>query len=113
MVQFIDRAASEQFFAKLGVEDRGLIRGSRSALRFKTFDCYYHRIDPSQGFVFQRVYTDERDLDESHAAEDHDVVVVPRGYHPVVVPWGYRSYYLNVMAGPVREWRISTDPAYA
>jgi 5-deoxy-glucuronate isomerase len=75
-------------------------------------ETYYHRVDPPQGFVFQRVYTDERDLDESHAVEDHDVMVVPRGYHPVVVPWGYRSYYLNVMAGPERAWRFHNDPAH-
>ena len=75
-------------------------------------ETYYHRIDPPQGFVFQRVYTDERDLDESHAVEDHDVVLVPRGYHPVVVPWGYKSYYLNVMAGPDRAWRFHNDPAH-
>jgi 5-deoxy-glucuronate isomerase len=75
-------------------------------------ETYYHRLDPPQGFVFQRVYTDERDLDESHAVEDHDVMVVPRGYHPVVVPWGYRSYYLNVMAGPDRAWRFHNDPAH-
>jgi 5-deoxy-glucuronate isomerase len=75
-------------------------------------ETYYHRVDPPQGFVFQRVYTDARDLDESHAVEDGDVVVVPRGYHPVVVPWGYRSYYLNVMAGPVRAWHFRNDPAH-
>ena len=75
-------------------------------------ETYYHRLDPPQGFVFQRVYTDARDLDESHAVEDGDVVVVPRGYHPVVVPWGYRSYYLNVMAGPERAWHFKNDPAH-
>ncbi|BDG05393.1 5-deoxy-glucuronate isomerase [Anaeromyxobacter oryzae] len=75
-------------------------------------EIYYHRLDPPQGFVFQRVYTDARDLDESHAVEDHDVVLVPRGYHPVVVPWGYRSYYLNVMAGPQRAWHFRNDPAH-
>jgi 5-deoxy-glucuronate isomerase len=75
-------------------------------------ETYYHRIDPPQGFVFQRVYTDARDIDESHAVEDQDVVLVPRGYHPVVVPWGYRSYYLNVMAGPKRAWHFKNDPAH-
>jgi 5-deoxy-glucuronate isomerase len=75
-------------------------------------ETYYHRIDPPQGFVFQRIYTDARDLDESHAVEDHDVMVVPRGYHPVVVPFGYQSYYLNVMAGPERAWRFHNDPAH-
>jgi len=75
-------------------------------------ETYYHRLDPPQGFAFQRVYTDDRSLDESLAVENHDVVMVPRGYHPVVVPYGYRSYYLNVMAGPRREWHFRNDPAH-
>jgi 5-deoxy-glucuronate isomerase len=75
-------------------------------------ETYYHRLNPAQGFAFQRVYTDDRSLDESLAVEDHDVVMVPRGYHPVVVPHGYESYYLNVMAGPKREWRFRNDPAH-
>ena len=73
-------------------------------------ETYYHRLNPAQGFAFQRVYTDDRSLDESLAVEDHDVVMVPRGYHPVVVPYGYESYYLNVMAGPTREWHFRNDP---
>jgi len=75
-------------------------------------ETYYHRLNPAQGFVFQRVYTDDRSLDESMAVEDHDVVMVPRGYHPVVVPFGYDSYYLNVMAGPTREWHFKNDPVH-
>jgi 5-deoxy-glucuronate isomerase len=75
-------------------------------------ETYYHRLNPAQGFAFQRVYTDDRSLDESLAVEDHDVVMVPRGYHPVVVPYGYESYYLNVMAGPTREWHFHNDPAH-
>ncbi|KLD73437.1 hypothetical protein Y886_38020 [Xanthomonas hyacinthi DSM 19077] len=70
------------------------------------------RIAPPQGFAFQRVYTDDRDIDESMAVGDHDVVMVPRGYHPVVMPHGYRGYYLNVMAGPRREWHFRNDPAH-
>ena len=46
------------------------------------------------------------------AVEDHDVVMVPRGYHPVVVPHGYDSYYLNVMAGPKRLWVFRNDPVH-
>jgi 5-deoxy-glucuronate isomerase len=75
-------------------------------------ETYYHRIDPPQGFVFQRVYTDSRELDESMAVEDRNVVLVPRGYHPVVVPHGYQSYYFNVMAGPKRVWHFHNDPAH-
>lgn len=75
-------------------------------------ETYYHRLNPPQGFAFQRVYTDERDLDETMCVEDHDVVKVPRGYHPVVVPHGYTSYYLNVMAGPNRVWHFHNDPQH-
>jgi 5-deoxy-glucuronate isomerase len=75
-------------------------------------ETYYHRINPPQGFVFHRVYSDSRDIDESMAVEDRDVVLVPRGYHPVVVPYGYESYYFNVMAGPKRVWHFHNDPAH-
>ncbi|MEJ7136913.1 5-deoxy-glucuronate isomerase [Amphibiibacter pelophylacis] len=75
-------------------------------------ETYYHRLNPPQGFAFQRVYTDDRSLDEACAVENHDVVMVPRGYHPVVVPHGYDGYYLNVMAGPKRFWVFKNDPAH-
>jgi 5-deoxy-glucuronate isomerase len=75
-------------------------------------ETYYHRLDPPQGFAFQRVYTDDRSIDEALAVENGDVVMVPRGYHPVVVPHGYESYYLNVMAGVKREWHFRNDPAH-
>ncbi len=75
-------------------------------------ETYYHRLNPPQGFAFQRVYTDDRSLDEACAVEDHDVVMVPRGYHPVVAPHGYDLYYLNVMAGPNRFWVFKNDPVH-
>jgi 5-deoxy-glucuronate isomerase len=75
-------------------------------------ETYFHRLNPTQGFAFQRVYTDDRTLDESMAVENNDVVLVPRGYHPVVVPYGYDSYYLNVMAGPTRHWSFKNDPVH-
>jgi 5-deoxy-glucuronate isomerase len=75
-------------------------------------ETYYHRLNPPQGFAFQRVYTDDRSLDEACAVEDHDVVMVPRGYHPVVAPHGYDLYYLNVMAGPNRFWVFRNDPVH-
>ena len=75
-------------------------------------ETYYHRLNPPQGFAVQRVYTDERDLDETMAVGDRDVVLVPRGYHPVSAAHGYDLYYLNVMAGPKRTWRFHNDPAH-
>ena len=75
-------------------------------------ETYYHRLNPAQGFAYQRVYTDDRSIDEAMAVENHDVVMVPRGYHPVTVPYGYDGYYLNVMAGPKRVWHFKNDPAH-
>jgi 5-deoxy-glucuronate isomerase len=75
-------------------------------------ETYYHRLNPPQGFAFQRVYTDDRSIDEACAVEDHDVVMVPRGYHPVTAPHGYDLYYLNVMAGPNRFWVFKNDPVH-
>jgi 5-deoxy-glucuronate isomerase len=73
-------------------------------------ETYYHRISPARGFGLQRVYTDDRSLDESVAFGDRDVVLVPRGYHTVSSPPGYDLYYLNVMAGPTRAWAVANDP---
>ncbi len=75
-------------------------------------ETYYHRISPAQGFAFQRVYTDDRSLDETMTVHDGDVVLAPRGYHPVGAAHGYDLYYLNVMAGPRRHWHFKNDPAH-
>jgi 5-deoxy-glucuronate isomerase len=75
-------------------------------------ETYYHRINPAQGFGLQRVYSEDRSLDETLAFGDRDCVLVPRGYHTVSAPPGYDLYYLNVMAGPVRLWAVANDPAH-
>ncbi len=75
-------------------------------------ETYYHRFQKPQGYAFQRVYTDDRSLDETMLIEDGDVVMVPRGYHPVAAIAGYDLYYLNVMAGPKRTWKFYNEPAH-
>jgi 5-deoxy-glucuronate isomerase len=75
-------------------------------------ETYYHRLRGGAGFAVQRVYTDDGSLDETIAVSDGDVVLVPRGYHPVAADPRTDLYYLNVMAGPVREWRVSVAPGY-
>lgn len=76
-------------------------------------ETYYHRLSPPQGYGMQRVYTDDRSLDETMSFGDRDVVLVPRGYHPVGAAHGYDLYYLNVMAGPKRIWKFHNDPDHA
>jgi 5-deoxy-glucuronate isomerase len=84
------------------------VAGQETALE----ETYYHRLNPPQGFAFQRVYTDDGSIDETVCVRDNDVVLVPRGYHPVGAPHGYDLYYLNVMAGPERKWMFRNDPAH-
>ena len=75
-------------------------------------EVYYHRLNPRQGFGFQRIYTGDRSLDVTMTIEDGDVTLVPRGYHPCAALHGYDLYYLNVMAGPKRQWRFYNDPVH-
>jgi 5-deoxy-glucuronate isomerase len=76
-------------------------------------ETYYHRLNPPQGFGFQRVYTDDGTLDESFAIKDGDVVLVPKGFHPVAAPHGFDLYYLNVMAGPKKAWKFTMSKDHA
>uniref|UniRef100_UPI003899239A 5-deoxy-glucuronate isomerase n=1 Tax=Dongia rigui TaxID=940149 RepID=UPI003899239A len=85
---------------------------SAAPVETKLEETYYHRLNPSQGFAFQRVYTDDRSIDQTMAVENGDVVMVPEGYHPVGAPHGYDLYYLNVMAGPERRWCFKNDPQH-
>jgi 5-deoxy-glucuronate isomerase len=73
-------------------------------------ETYYHRLNPAEGFGFQRVFTEDGSLDEAMAVSDHDLVLVPKGHHPCGAPYGYEMYYLNVMAGPIRKWRFKNHP---
>lgn len=72
-------------------------------------ETYYHLMNPEHGFVVQRVYTDDRSLDETMTVKYGEAVLVPKGYHPVSAPPGYEGYYLNVMAGPIRTWKFKND----
>ena len=75
-------------------------------------ESYYHRLSPADGFAVQRVYTDDGSLDETIPVHDGDVVLVPRGYHPVAAGPRHDLYYLNVMAGPRREWKTTVAPEF-
>ncbi|MFO1144161.1 MAG: 5-deoxy-glucuronate isomerase [Amaricoccus sp.] len=75
-------------------------------------ETYYHRLKPAAGFALQRVFTEDGSLDETIAVADHDVVLVPKGHHPCAAPYGFDLYYLNVMAGPRRNWRFQNHPDF-
>jgi 5-deoxy-glucuronate isomerase len=76
-------------------------------------EVYYYRFARPEGWALARVYTADGTLDETFVARDGDVVLVPRGFHPVAAAPGYDAYYLNVMAGPHRAWHFSLDADHA
>jgi len=75
-------------------------------------ELYFFLFKPEEGFGFQRIYTDDRSLNEVLLIEDRSIVLIPSGYHPVVASPGYSLYYLWVLAGKRRTLRSYFDPRY-
>jgi len=76
-------------------------------------EIYYFRFDRPQGFGIQKLYTDNRSIDETYTVEDHHTVLIPEGYHPVATAPGYSMYYLWIMAGENRRFLSRPDPDHA
>jgi 5-deoxy-glucuronate isomerase len=76
-------------------------------------EVYHYRIDPPGGWALQRLYTDDRDLNDVVIVADGDTVLVRRGYHPVVMAPGYDGYYLNFLAGDHPSWVARDEPDLA
>jgi len=76
-------------------------------------EIYFYKIDNPNGYAYQRVYNDDRRIDGLMMAQNHDAVLVPEGYHPVVSAHGYTTYYLNFLAGSAQSLANSDDPDYA
>jgi len=73
-------------------------------------EIYFYKISKPQGFALQKIYNDDRSLDEIAEARHNDVVLIPEGYHPVVAGHGYNVYYLNFLAGSDQSLASSDDP---
>ncbi len=76
-------------------------------------ETYYYRISTASGFAMQRLYTEDGTLDEAFVCRDGDLVLIPRGYHPVCAAPGSQVYYLNALAGDVHSMAASDDPDLA
>jgi 5-deoxy-glucuronate isomerase len=76
-------------------------------------EIYFYKLNRPEGYAYQRVYTGDGRIDALMMARNHDTVLVPEGYHPVVSAHGYTTYYLNFLAGSAQSLANSDDPAYA
>lgn len=79
-------------------------------------EIYSFYIDPPNGFGYQRLYTapdDPEPFSELFMVQNGDTVVIPRGYHPVVVAPGYQMVTIWALSADNRvfgAWR--RDPYY-
>lgn len=73
-------------------------------------EVYFFKLSKPSGFGFQRIYTDDRNIDEAFILENNDTVIIPEGYHPVAAAPGYSLYYLWILAGEGRQLIPKDDP---
>ena len=73
-------------------------------------EIYFYKIDKPRGFAIQKIYNDDRSLDELAEPHNNDAVLIPEGYHPVVAGHGYNVYYLNFLAGSDQSLANTDDP---
>ena len=73
-------------------------------------ETYYYKVQPRHGWGVHRNYTRDGELDELLLVRDGDLVLVPRGFHPVAAPPGSNLYYLNYMAGELLDEERATPP---
>ena len=77
-------------------------------------EIYFYKFQKPEAYAIQQIYTKEEDqpdesLNEIYRAQNNDLVLVPRGYHPVVAKHGYNCYYLNFLAGTDQSLMNTTD----
>ena len=77
-------------------------------------ETYFYKFQKPGAYAVQQVYTKPEDnpispLDEMVKAKHNDVVIIPRGYHPVVAAHGFHCYYLNFLAGTDQSLKNTTD----
>lgn len=89
------------------------VGNNREILEADLEEIYFYKIDKPGGFAIQRVYTDDYILNEVAIVEDNDIVLVPKGYHPVAAAPGYNVYYLNFLAGSAQSLANIDDPKHA
>lgn len=83
---------------------------SGNVLEARLEETYFYKIDKPAGFAIQQVYDDDRILDEIAVTRNNDIVMVPRGYHPVVAGHGFNVYYLNFLTGSDQSLANTPDP---
>jgi 5-deoxy-glucuronate isomerase len=75
-------------------------------------ETYYFRFDRPEGYAIHHNYRVDEPFDELFIAGDGDVVLVSKGYHTTVASPGSRMYFLNYLAGELRDDDRSRPPCF-
>jgi 5-deoxy-glucuronate isomerase len=73
-------------------------------------ELFFYKVDRPDGFALQRIYTEDGSIDANITVRHNDVVIVPKGYHPMVSAHGYTTYSLNIMAGSEASLKHTVAP---
>ena len=75
-------------------------------------ETYFYKFEKEKpgAYAIQQVYTQDRSLNEIAKASHDDVMMIPKGFHPVVAAHGFNCYYLNFLAGTDQYLANTTDP---
>ena len=73
-------------------------------------ETYFYKFEKTGAYAMQQIYTEDKSIDEIVKARHNDVVIIPKGYHPVVAAHGFNCYYLNFLAGTDQCLANTTDP---
>ena len=92
--------------------DERKVNGSGELTEAVLEEFYFYKIDKPQGYAIQQVYTEDGSLNELMQVRNNDMVMVPRGYHPVAAGHGYNCYNLNFLAGSDQSLAATPDPAH-
>jgi len=90
--------------------DERILDNDGNLIEARLEETYFYKTNKPQGYAIQQIYTSDRSLDEIAVARNNDVVMVPKGYHPVVAGHGYNIYYLNFLTGSDQSLANTNDP---
>ena len=74
-------------------------------------EIYYFELSAAGTARHRTTASDDRPIAVDAEMSTGDVALVPYGWHgPTTAPPGADMYYLNVMAGPARDWKVTFHP---
>jgi 5-deoxy-glucuronate isomerase len=73
-------------------------------------EVYYYRFAPTYGFGIHRNYRKDEDFNEVFSVRHGEAVLVTKGFHPTTASPGSNMYFLNYLAGDLRDEARATPP---